>query len=188
MKITKKGNRLKPSLLLLAASMLVIVSYLGVASVYGLWPISDKKIENSKVAPAESSTDGSSSKANLEEDDGATVSKEGEESQHVDSTKPSADIPQSSSLSVVIGLLENKNSYVNYAATVKGAKKGTCSALFTSAIGKPVSHVYDTSNGTCEAHIPDVKFDTYGTWKLTLRFYNNNTQAKDEASLTLREE
>lgn len=183
MKIQKKSTRSKKAITatMLFAIILLSAGYMGAASMYSFWPF--EKINTASVDNTEDKQE-----ANTEDPvQPATEEKPKAEdkSENVETDTPSEDVPQSTKTTMKITSLVNEGGSVKYTAKINGTKKGTCSALFTNAIGKPVTNVHDTSSGFCEGTVPEASFDAYGSWKLTLRFYNDNTQVKDTASVSL---
>lgn len=180
----KKHNTRKTLAVSTAIIFAAIIGYASYAYSTQLWPFaSQQETGNPKDSESLKAEDDNSLKTDESEEP-----KVEEESKYVDSSENAEQIPSSRLVTIDISSLTSENDTVTYSAEVKGAKSGTCSALFTSDIGKPVSDAYDTNNGLCEASIPTYEFDSYGKWTLALRFYNDNTQAKDEASVTLKRE
>ncbi len=108
------------------------------------------------------------------------------QSPNVDTTKTTADIPVANNLSVAIDTVKADNNEVSYTATAKGTMTGTCSAVFTSKLGKPVTITSDTTTGKCQGSVSAMEFDALGTWTLTLRYYANNTQAVATSTVEVR--
>ena len=195
MNINKKQSNTRKIILVFALIVVLIgAGYTAAASSYSLWPFSPESKEipmqtedtSTSVAGKDDTTTDKTDDATAKEDTSSTEPQKGDDdSKDVDSSQNAEDVSSSTKAVVSITSLEAVDDTVTYQASVKGASNGTCSALFTSAIGKPVSDVSSVSNGICKANIPTLKFDSYGKWKLTLRFYNDNTQAKDDATLTL---
>lgn len=103
-----------------------------------------------------------------------------------DNNTTTDNVPQAKSISIAINKLEQSNGYVVYRSTVAGADAGTCSATFTNNYGKPVVKNSPMTNMVCEGSVNEMEFDALGTWTLTIRFYNNNTQASDTRKVEIR--
>lgn len=106
--------------------------------------------------------------------------------ENVDVSKTTDQIPVTEAFSVTIMSLGQNSGQVSYTADVKGAETGTCSAVFTNDIGKPVILTTDVSGGKCSASTTAAAFDAIGIWKLTLRVYSNDTQALDTRDLQVQ--
>jgi len=107
-------------------------------------------------------------------------------SEDVDVTKPVDDIPVAEETSITIAELYQKDGRVDYRANVRGTAGGTCSALFESERGKPVTRTSKSTGKTCSASIPAMEFDAPGDWTLTLRYYIDNTKATATKDITIR--
>lgn len=103
-----------------------------------------------------------------------------------DTSKTSDEFPVSTTISAEISHLTQTHGVVSYSATISGAETGTCSALFTNPIGKPVTRASETTTGVCNGDIPDLEFDALGEWTLQLTFYANNTQAVATKTITIK--
>lgn len=110
----------------------------------------------------------------------------GSTSKNVDTAKTTDQVPQSTDVSVQINTLSQKDGVVTYRAAATGATTGTCSAVFTNELGKPVTRTAETADGQCSAAIPEQEFDALGTWTLTVRFYSNNTQATANKTIEIK--
>lgn len=108
-------------------------------------------------------------------------------SDDVDTSKTTDQIPVSNDVSVSITNLTYENGNVTYQAAITNSTGGTCSAVFTNEIGKPVTRNTEANGASCgPVIIPDYAFDAIGTWKLTLRYYSNDHQATDSKDIEVR--
>lgn len=98
---------------------------------------------------------------------------------NVDTSKNTAEIPVSSETTVEISQLYQDGNNIVYKATVTNpGATGTCSADFTKTDSKPVTQVNSAVGGVCgPITFVRANFDMRGIWLLTLRYYNDNTQA-----------
>lgn len=108
--------------------------------------------------------------------------------QSFDVNKDSSEIPESTNVSLTIDLIEQANGRITYSATVSNpAGKGTCSVVFTKDGSKPVTRVDETQTNKCgPISIPELEFESVGTWIMTLRYYSNNTQAVTTKTIEVR--
>lgn len=94
--------------------------------------------------------------------------------------KTTDEIPVAEAGSIDITTLEQRDGSVIFSASLANVSTpGTCSALFENADGaaRPVTRTAASSSNSCaETIIPQDEFVALGTWKLTLRYYANNTQ------------
>lgn len=97
----------------------------------------------------------------------------------VDTSKNTAEIPVSKDTTLEITKLEQNTQGVTYAASITNpGATGTCSAVFTNTGAKPVTQVNAVTGVTCGPYVvPSASFDMIGSWLLTLRYYNDSTQA-----------
>ena len=107
---------------------------------------------------------------------------------NVDATKTTDQIPNNPALSLTITKLEQKNGAVAYQAELNDkTQNGTCAAEFTSEGARPVTSTTSASNGICgPVSIPELQFTKIGDWKLTLRYYTNNTQVSTQQTFSVR--
>ena len=102
--------------------------------------------------------------------------------------KTTNQIPPSTTMSMTIDTLEEKNGIVTYSGTVTNpAPNGACSAVFTSKINRPVTSTPTYSNGSCgPASIPAADFTSIGTWTLTLRYFTNDSQVSASRNINIQ--
>lgn len=168
-----------------AVLTIVLLLLLGAGTVaayyYKIGPFADssRSSESSGDAKTKNPSDQTNDQKKVDVKGGTT-------SDNVDTTKTTDQIPKSTVTSVTIDSLAQQNGVVSYSASVGGASSGTCSAVFSNDIGKPVSRTVDTTNGTCSAVIPENEFDALGKWTLTLRFYANNTQTVSTKDIVIK--
>jgi|GEM_PF-2395514 len=110
-----------------------------------------------------------------------THTKEGtiNNSTSTDASKSTSDIPVSTNVSVQITQLSQDSQNVTYSAQITNpGANGTCSAVFSNSISKPVTLVTAAEGGKCgPALLPNELFASLGKWLLTLRYYTSDTQA-----------
>lgn len=103
-----------------------------------------------------------------------------EEEAKTGANKTTDEIPVADSGTLQITALEQRDTNIIYAASLQNATtQGTCSALFehTAGAARPVTRVTTpTADGCPETTISQVEFVARGTWKLTLRYFVNDTQ------------
>lgn len=171
MNIKRQRKSITKYLVLLAVSVVLLGGYLLYAHNSSYWPFSRSTSQAEDQQKEAANNDDSQ---NLQTKD--TQSSESK-SENVDTRMTTNEIPVSDELAVTIdSLSQNQNGEVEYTATAN-SKQGTCAALFTNDLGKPVSRTSETTSGSCSASIPALEFDAIGTWKLTLRYYANDHQA-----------
>lgn len=160
---------------------LIIIIFVGVLALAGLtsaayhyqyWPFAPASDNSNKPSPEEQ---GKLDKKKAIEDKGKSQTS----STNVDASKSPNTIPVSTTTSVEITNLQQSNGKVIYAATVTNpAGSGTCSAVFTNDIAKPVTRTTGADGTSCgPVSIPESEFSAIGTWTLTLRYYTDGTQA-----------
>lgn len=111
-----------------------------------------------------------------------------DDSQSFDVNKDSSEIPESANVSLSIDSLKQADGRITYSATISNpAAKGTCSVVFTKDGSKPVTRVDETQTNKCgPISIPELEFESVGTWIMTLRYYSNNTQAVTTKTIEVR--
>lgn len=97
----------------------------------------------------------------------------------VDASRPTTSVPVSTTVSLEVTSLLQSDSNVTYAATITNpGESGTCSAVFTNDIAKPVTRTTDANGTSCgPVSIPELEFSAVGQWTLTLRYYSSGIQA-----------
>lgn len=173
MKIKSKSSNKKVLVLALSLGLLLLIVSVAALYHYKIGPFANNS-PNTDVSKEEKDKANNSDQTNNQQK--ATINS-GTTSKNVDTTQTTDQIPTSTGVLVSIKNLSHENGTVSYTADVTGATTGTCSAVFTSQMGKPVTRTTDTSSGVCSASISEAEFDALGTWTLSLRFYSNNTQA-----------
>lgn len=118
-----------------------------------------------------------SSSAGQNEGTGGSDQATGDKNPTEDSTNTnvtSEQVPVSSSGSVTIVDLEQKDGYINAKASVSGFTTTKCVYSFTADEADPV---VKTTAGSCDGiSIPEVEFQYLGTYTLTVTAYNNTTE------------
>lgn len=106
----------------------------------------------------------------------------------VDTSKNTSQVPTSSSSVITIDSVEQTNGLITYSATITNpATEGTCSAIFTKPNSKPVSRVFNTKSAMCgPVSIPELEFESLGSWLMTIRYYANDSQSVDTKSVEVR--
>lgn len=182
MKINRsKRKSRKPLIAVLLVLLLTIAGYTTYAYFNDAWPFQkdEETVTEEKKAKSNSSDDQNAQQK--------SKSSAQSKSENVDTRKTTDEIPVAENVTVSINSLsQNSDGIVEYRASASQAGNGTCSALFTSELGKPVTRTSETTNGTCSAKIPGMEFDALGKWTLTLRYYSNNTQAVDTKDVNIR--
>ena len=102
--------------------------------------------------------------------------------------KTTNQIPVSTIMSISIDTLSEQNGNVTYAGTVKNpVPGGSCSAVFSSTINRPITLSPQYSNGTCGPDTISAKsFTSLGTWTLTLRYFTNSTQVSATKDINIQ--
>lgn len=178
-KKNKQKSKSKIIWALLLVILLAFAGYVAYAYYYHHWPFTNTQPE---VTEQQKTIANNSDSQNPQTKDSVAVSSK---SDNVDTQKTTDEIPVAQNLSVSIDSLKQTDSSVDYKATASQSVKGTCSATFTSDIGKPVVKNSETNDGVCSGSVPILEFDALGTWKLTLRFYTDNTQAIATKDITV---
>lgn len=178
---TKKSSKKRLLFIVLIVALLTLIgftaySYFSSPSLFD----SDKEATPEEQEAAEQKDSNTDSQPKDED------TKAPSKSDDVDITKPVDDIPVAEKTSITIAELYQKDGRVNYRAGVNGATSGTCSALFESERGKPVTRTLKSVDNTCSASIPAMEFDAPGDWTLTLRYYKDNTKATATKDITIR--
>lgn len=156
---------------LFVAFALFLVAFIAIALAYHFqtWPFQSpqetiqQKLEKQNKSDATNPT---------------TKAESAKASDDVDSSKTTDDIPTSASESIEITKLIQSGGAITYEAKINGTSGGgTCSAVYSNDIAKPVTRTSDANGDMCgPVSISAGEFSTLGTWTLTLRYYSNNTQ------------
>lgn len=177
MKINKQNNKKSRLPILSVLFFLVLAS----ATAYYLLII--KKSSNESSNPVDivqhKSETGKSSAQDLK------ARSTNSNSEDVDTTKTTDQIPASKLASVTISSLSQNGGTISYEANVTGVESGTCSASFTSKIGKPVVRAVKLEGGVCKDSVNETLFDAIGEWTLELSAYSSNTRATASKSITI---
>lgn len=179
MKIQRaKRSHKKPLFLTLFLVILLGLAYLVYAYSTDAWPFQKSETadpssaNDSKIQGAASDTQKNKLPATNE---------------NIDPTKTTDQIPVAENATATIDELSQNGGNVTYRASIAGMPDGaTCSAEFSSSIGKPVIRVGNVTGQTCSATVPSLEFDYIGTWKLTLRVYSGDTQAVAEREVAIQ--
>lgn len=171
---TIKTNKPPKIALFITLGAIVIVFAGGAyaAYAYKLWPFADRQseIEKQEAANANDETN-PQQKKNLPS---------AEELKVTGGDKTTDQIPVAPAGSLEITSLEQRNDDIIFSALLANTTTpGTCSALFehTDGAARPVTRtVQSTADGCPETAIPQAEFAALGNWKLTLRYYVNDTQ------------
>lgn len=107
---------------------------------------------------------------------------------NVDTTKNTAEVPVSNETTLVITNLYQEGNNVIYQAKVTNpGASGTCSAVFTNSVSKPVTYTSNISGGDCGPFTLSINnFDSVGSWLLTLRYYSGNEQVVATKNIELK--
>lgn len=183
MKILSKKNTTKKILITSAALAVVFGLALYAAHHFEVWPFKKQATiqTQSPTTQNTSKTDGVAPQAKVD-------SQKTDTNPNVDTSKTTNEIPASPATSLTITNLSEQNGNVTYSAAITNpGTSGTCSAVFTSKIDRPVTHS-EAANGTqCgPTSIPANTFTSIGQWTLTLRYYTNNTQATATKTIEIR--
>lgn len=172
MNITKTNNKSKKIALALIGLLLLIIAIGYTAYSSNLWPFSSFHTE-AEMQEAANNSDQTNPQQKKEIPSSETLKSAG-----VDKTTD--EVPVATNGQLDITTLSQQNDHVTYAATLINAKTpGMCSALFehTSGAARPVTRTNpSTEKGCPETSIPQTEFIARGPWKLTLRYYVDNTQ------------
>ena len=100
------------------------------------------------------------------------------------------DVPVSSTASAKITRLEQQDMTVYFAADISNTTTaGRCVVSFTTTNDRPVIREFDsTQNGanrSCNLDLSALEFSYLGEWKVTLRYYEGNTQVVTEGLVTI---
>lgn len=100
-------------------------------------------------------------------------------------------VPTSSNTSLGELTAKQSGGSITASATIHnpGSGSGSCVFTFENDNDKPVvRQTAPTSGGSiCDSgNIPEQEFTYLGQWKLTLRYYSNNTQAVATTDITIR--
>lgn len=163
MKITRNKQSSKKTVYILIAAAVLVLALLTAGLVWGIGGQFGQTSETQSNNEEQSDAD---KKANSNNPNTT-----------VDPTLNTDQIPTTETFSISLDSLVNENDMVTYKASVTGASSGTCSASFTSDLGKPVVKTSETTDGTCSGSYSVNEFDALGLWTLQLRFYANDLQA-----------
>jgi len=177
----KKTNKKRILIILTVVSLLLLIGFTAYAYSNNTNLVDKSNEQNSTKEESTPDTQPTSKSSIDDEDAKAPV-----QSDDVDITQPANEVPVAEKTTVTITELSQNNGNVSYRSDVSGNQNGTCSALFESDRGKPVTRTTETANGSCAASIPAMEFDAPGTWTLTLRFYTDNTQAIAKKDIVIR--
>ena len=162
----------KTALIVIGALFIILAVATYAAYTYEIWPFADRQsdIEKQEAANATDETN-PQQKKNLPSS---------EELKASGGDKTTDQIPVATAGSLEITSLEQRNDDIVYSASLANTTTpGTCSALFEHADGaaRPVTRTtQSTTDGCPETAIPQAEFAALGNWKLTLRYYVNDTQ------------
>lgn len=176
---TKKSSKARLLFILLAVGLLTLIglmaySYFGDPALFDNESTSENEKRTEKKES--STTDSPISKK----------TKAPSISDDVDVTTPANDVPVAKKTTINITQLYQTNGRIDYQATISGTTGGTCSAIFESERGKPVTRTSKSTGNVCSASIPAMEFDAPGDWTLTLRYYIDNTQATATKNVKIR--
>lgn len=168
MLIKSKTNRKTP---IIATAVVLCILGIGIVGTYklGIWPFHNRiqsTIEEENKSDATNPQTKASPKGEITQDPALE-------------NKNTDEIPVSTETSVSITELSQNNGKVAYSAEIiNPGTSGTCSAVFTNDVAKPVTRTTSTTSSACaKVEIPELEFSAVGTWTLTLRYYTNVTQA-----------
>jgi len=173
MKLQSRKTHTKNRIILGCLVLVLLVGFMGFSYAKKTWPVnlwtstptSDSSSIKTKEMNDQQSVD---DKASIED-----------RSPDVDVSQTTNNVPVSPTTTIEVSDLSQSNGAINYTAKISGASTGgTCNANFSNDIARPVSRTTSASNGACgPVSIPETEFSTIGQWKLTLRYYTNDTQA-----------
>lgn len=105
----------------------------------------------------------------------------------VSSSQTTDQVPVSTTTTIAITSLDQTNHTVNVASKITNpASTATCTITFSITGARPVTRTIQTTNDTCNAAIPDQEFTLLGTWKVTINYFANNTQATTTGTITIK--
>ena len=171
---TIKTNKPPKTALFITLGIIVIILAGGVyaAYAYNLWPFADRQSDMEKQEAANANDE-----TNPQQKKDLPSS---EELKASGGDKTTDQIPVAAAGSLEITSLEQRNDDIIFSASLANTTTpGTCSALFehSDSAARPVTRtVQSTADGCPETAIPQAEFAALGNWKLTLRYYVNDTQ------------
>lgn len=179
MRINKTNSKL-PNLII-ATSVVVLLG----AALYGTYAHKVWPFNGQQSITAEQEAANNSDITNSQQKTGADKATT---NQDVDTSKTTDEVPVAESTSVSITRLSQENGQVSYEAAITNpGATGSCSAVFTNKIAKPVTQVTPSSGDKCgPVHIPETSFSALGEWTLTLRYYTNDTQATATKTIEIK--
>lgn len=173
MHIIKTNKRTsKATLIILGAVIALLAGATYVAYASNVWPFADHQSQTEEQEAANSSDE-----TNPQQKKNLPSLKEMEVA---GGDKTTDEVPVAQAGSLNITNLEQRNDTIIFAASLANiTTPGTCSALFehTDGAARPVTRtVQSTADGCPETAVPQADFTALGNWKLTLRYYVNDTQ------------
>lgn len=180
MKLQQNTHKTKIILGIIIAVSLGLLATGALAYKYDWGPFANSASDQEGVKDAQNNSDTTNDQQKDSKDQVANP--------NVDTSKTTDQIPVSTSATVSIAELAQKNGSVTIASNVTNpGTSATCSAQFTSDVARPVSRTVDAVNGSCpEISIPEQEFSAIGAWKLTLRYYTADTQAVDTKTIEIK--
>lgn len=180
MNFNKKNSNRSRILYILAVLVVIgVLCTVALARHYQWGPFQQTAIEDLASREKQNKSDSTNPQS---KDESAASSKD------VDKSKNTSEVPISETAKLEILKLAQENREVIYSAAVtNGSGGGTCSAVFTHELAKPVISTTSAHNGKCgPTSIPETEFSALGTWTLTLRYYTDNTQAVATQTVEVR--
>jgi cytoskeletal protein RodZ len=183
MHIIKTNNKSRKITLLVAGVVVLLAAGTYAAYATYTWPFDTRQEVSNTSEEATNNSD--STNPGQKKDTPST-----ETQTDVDDNKTTDQVPVAETGALTITSLKQENGNITYAASLQNVDTpGTCSALFEHSDGaaRPVTRTgASTSDGCPEMSIPEVEFNALGTWKLTLRYYVNDTQLVATKSVEIK--
>lgn len=177
MNIYKKNTKTKTVIILAIVAVLCIGGYFG----YSYFFPSQEQQSTQEKANASDQTN-----PVTKQDVGSPV--DGKSQSAAGSTKTTDQIPVSNSMAIAIDSLSQQNGLVTFSGTLSNPDpNGTCSAVFTSKIDKPVTQTFAPKDGKCgPSSLSENAFTSIGTWTLTLRYFTNDHQVSAQKNIEIK--
>lgn len=183
MHIIKANNKSKKITLLVAGIVVLLAAGAYAAYATHTWPFHSSQEASNTSEEATNNSDSTNPQQKQDIPSSETQT-------DVDDSKTTDQVPVAETGALTITSLRQENGNITYAASLQNVDTpGTCSALFEHSDGaaRPVTRTgASTPEGCPETSIPEVEFNALGTWKLTLRYYINDTQLVATKSVEIK--
>jgi len=106
--------------------------------------------------------------------------------------KTTNEIPEDTTLAASIDDLYQEGDTIHFTGSVNTPNgKGTCTVVFSNENDKPVTRTVDATskgdNTVCgPVEISNLEFSFVGTWQVTFRYFENDTQVSTEGTIDIK--